>query len=217
MAEGLSRELDALRPRSPYASAKAAGELLATAYNVTHGTDVVITRGSNTYGPHQHPEKIIPLFVTNALEDEPLPLYGDGRQQRDWLFVDDHADAVGFVLDHGVSGEVYNVTGTDRLPNRVVTSRSWRWSTSHGRSCAASPIDPATTFATQWMAPSWRSSAGGRRSTSTMAWRARSPGFATTPIGGAGPSPATGATTTNSSTAGGWPSRSRHDRGRTTR
>ncbi len=123
VVEGLSTELDALRPRSPYASAKAAGDLLVRAYGVTHGTDVVITRGSNTYGPHQHPEKIVPLFVTNALDDESLPMYGNGRQQRDWLYVDDHADAVGFVLDNGVSGEVYNVTGTDRLPNRVVTER----------------------------------------------------------------------------------------------
>ncbi|MEX2546847.1 MAG: dTDP-glucose 4,6-dehydratase [Chloroflexota bacterium] len=121
--EGLSVESDALRPRSPYASAKAAGELLAAAYHATHGADVVMTRGANTYGPYQHPEKIIPLFITNALEGESLPLYGDGRQERDWLFVDDHADAVAFVLDHGSSGESYNVPGMGLLENRQVTAQ----------------------------------------------------------------------------------------------
>ena len=77
----------ALRPRSPYSAAKAAGELLVQSYVVTHGVDAVVTRGSNTYGPFHHPEKLIPLFVTNAIDDQPLPLYGDGLQQRDWLYV----------------------------------------------------------------------------------------------------------------------------------
>ncbi len=122
VADGTSVENDPLRPRSPYASAKAAGELLTHAYHVTHGTDAVITRGANTYGPFQHPEKVIPLFVTNAIEDQQLPLYGDGLQQRDWLFVDDHADAVGHVLDHGQTGEAYNVTGTGHRTNRDVTA-----------------------------------------------------------------------------------------------
>ncbi len=121
VGDGASAEDDALRPRSPYASAKAAGELLAAAYHVTHGTDVVITRGSNTYGPYQHPEKLIPLFITNALQDEPLPMYGDGQQQRDWLHVDEHADAIAFVLDHGASGEAYNVRGMGHRANREVT------------------------------------------------------------------------------------------------
>jgi len=123
VAEGLSVESDALRPRSPYAAAKASGEMLAAAYYVTHGTDVVITRGANTFGPFQHPEKIVPLFITNALDDQPLPLYGDGRQERDWLFVDDHADAVAFVLDHGASGEAYNVPGHGRRFNRDLTAQ----------------------------------------------------------------------------------------------
>jgi len=121
--DGVSREGDALRPRSPYASAKAAGELLVHSYHVTHGIDALVTRGSNTYGPYQHPEKVIPLFITNALDEQPLPLYGDGRQERDWLFVDDHADAIGFVLDRGVVGEIYNICGTGQLPNREVTAR----------------------------------------------------------------------------------------------
>src|SRR6185503_19177313 len=101
VAEGYSAEQDTLHPRSPYSAAKAAGELLVQSYFVTYGLDVVITRGSNTYGPYQHPEKLIPLFVTNAIDDQPLPLYGDGRQRRDWLHVSDHAAAIDFVLRHG--------------------------------------------------------------------------------------------------------------------
>ena len=118
---GFSVETDAVAPRSPYAAAKASGDLLALAYHVTHGTDVVITRGANTYGSHQHPEKLIPLFITNAIDDHPLPLYGDGRQQRDWLYVDDHADGVAFVMDEGTSGEIYNIRGTGLRENRDVT------------------------------------------------------------------------------------------------
>jgi dTDP-glucose 4,6-dehydratase len=121
--EGSSVETDALAPRSPYAAAKAAGELLVRAYHVTYGLDVVITRGSNTYGPFHHPEKLIPLFVTNALDDLPLPLYGDGLQRRDWLHVADHAGAVAHVLARGVAGEVYNVPGSAELTNREVVVR----------------------------------------------------------------------------------------------
>ena len=121
--EGLSVETDPLAPRSPYAAAKAAGELLVSSYVVTHGVDAVVTRGANTYGAFQHPEKLIPLFITNALCDRDLPLYGDGLQQRDWLHVDDHADAVGFVLDHGESGDAYNIAGGEFRMNRDVTAR----------------------------------------------------------------------------------------------
>ncbi len=122
VAEGRSREDDRLDPRSPYSAAKAAGELLVHSYVVTYGLDAVVTRGSNTYGPYQHPEKLIPLFITNALDDLPLPLYGDGLQRRDWLFVGDHAGAVDFVLHHGRSGEIYNVPGDTELPNREVVA-----------------------------------------------------------------------------------------------
>jgi dTDP-glucose 4,6-dehydratase len=117
---GAASEEAQIAPRSPYAAAKAAGDLLCLAYHVTHGTDVVISRGANTYGPRQHPEKLVPLFITSALEDEPLPLYGDGRQRRDWLFVDDHADAIGLLLDRGEPGGVYNVPGGDERVNRDV-------------------------------------------------------------------------------------------------
>jgi dTDP-glucose 4,6-dehydratase len=120
---GRSTESDPLAPRSPYAAAKAGGELLARSFHVTYGIDVVITRGSNTYGPYQHPEKLVPLFITNALRDEQLPLYGDGLQVRDWLHVRDHAVAVDVVLRRGVPGEVYNVPGGTELPNRDVVQR----------------------------------------------------------------------------------------------
>ena len=122
VAAGFSREGDPLGPRSPYAAAKAAGELLAWSYHVTYGLDVVITRGSNTYGPYHHPEKLIPLFVTNAIDDRPLPLYGDGLQVRDWLFVADHAAAIDHVLRHGAAGEIYNVPGSHLVPNRDVVA-----------------------------------------------------------------------------------------------
>ena len=122
VTSGESVESDALAPRSPYAAAKAAGELLAMSYYVTYGLDVIITRGANTYGPYQHPEKLIPLFVTNAIDDLPLPMYGDGLQRRDWLYVDDHADAIAFVLEHGSAGSTYNIRGAQETTNREVVT-----------------------------------------------------------------------------------------------
>jgi dTDP-glucose 4,6-dehydratase len=120
VSEGRSTETDRLDPRSPYSAAKAAGELLVQSYVVTHGIDAVVTRGSNTYGPFHHPEKLIPLFVTNAIDDLPLPMYGDGLQQRDWLFVSDHAGAIDHVLRHGASGQTYNLPGSAEMTNRDV-------------------------------------------------------------------------------------------------
>jgi len=121
--DGQSVETDQLAPRSPYAAAKASSELLVRAYHITYGLDTVMTRGSNTYGPHQHPEKLIPLFTTNALAGEPLPMYGDGMQVRDWLHVADHAAGIDFVLRRGEPGEAYNVAGDRLLPNREVIAR----------------------------------------------------------------------------------------------
>jgi dTDP-glucose 4,6-dehydratase len=115
--DGVASETDVLEPRSPYSATKAAGDLLVQSYRATYGIDTVITRGSNTYGPYQFPEKIVPLFVTNALQGRPLPLYGDGLQVRDWLHVDDHADAVGVVLDRGEPGGIYNIPGTGSRTN----------------------------------------------------------------------------------------------------
>jgi dTDP-glucose 4,6-dehydratase len=123
VAEGRSIEADTLAPRSPYAAAKAAGELLVRAYHVTYGLDVVITRGSNTYGPYQHPEKLVPLFTISAFAGEPLPMYGDGLQVRDWLHVADHASAIEHVLRHGEPGDAYNVPGGTELTNREVIGR----------------------------------------------------------------------------------------------
>jgi dTDP-glucose 4,6-dehydratase len=119
---GESREDDRLAPRSPYSAAKAAGELLVGSYVVTHGIDAVVTRGSNTFGPYHHPEKLIPLFITNAIDDQPLPLYGDGLQRRDWLYVADHAAAIDFVLRHGETGATYNVPGSREMTNRDVVA-----------------------------------------------------------------------------------------------
>jgi dTDP-glucose 4,6-dehydratase len=120
---GSSRESDLLNPSSPYSAAKAAGELLIPAYVRTFGVNASITRGSNTYGPHQYPEKFIPLFVTNALDGEPLPLYGDGHQVRDWLFVEDHCAGIELVLLQGAAGEIYNVGGGDEHENIEVAER----------------------------------------------------------------------------------------------
>jgi dTDP-glucose 4,6-dehydratase len=112
-----SVESDPLLPRSPYAAAKAGGELLCRSYVASYGTDVVITRGCNTIGPRQYPEKLIPLFITNALRDQPLPLYGDGLQVRDWLYVDDAAAAIDLVLRRGQAGEVYNIGADNHRVN----------------------------------------------------------------------------------------------------
>lgn len=129
---GSSREADSLRPRSPYAASKAGADLQVSAYYTTFETPVLITRGSNTYGPYQHPEKLIPLFVTNLLDDVPVPVYGDGRQIRDWLHVDDHARGILHVLEHGELGEVYNIGGGNSRENVEITTellaatgRSW--------------------------------------------------------------------------------------------
>jgi dTDP-glucose 4,6-dehydratase len=118
---GSSREADPLEPRNPYSASKAGGDLLALAYWHTHRVPVVITRSSNNFGPYQYPEKVIPLFVTNALDDRPLPLYGDGRNVRDWLYVLDNCAGIDLVLRKGADGEVYNVGGGNEIENVVLT------------------------------------------------------------------------------------------------
>ena len=112
-----SVERDPVAPRSPYAAAKAGGELFCRAFAVSYGTDVVVTRGCNTIGPRQYPEKLVPLFVTNALRDLPLPVYGDGLQVRDWLHAEDHAAGIDAVLRRGRAGEVYNIGAGNERPN----------------------------------------------------------------------------------------------------
>jgi len=118
---GSSRESDPLRPTNPYSASKAAGDLLALSYWQTHRIPVLITRSSNNFGPCQYPEKVIPLFVTNALEDRPLPLYGDGLHRRDWLYVIDNCAAIDLVLRRGRDGEVYNIGGGHEVENIVLT------------------------------------------------------------------------------------------------
>ncbi len=115
-----SRETDPFRPRSPYAASKAAAEHLVFSYGISFGLDVVVTRGSNTYGPYQYPEKIIPLFITNALEGKPLPLYGDGSAVRDYMHAHDHAAGIDTVLHRGVAGEAYNLGRRLEVPGTVV-------------------------------------------------------------------------------------------------
>jgi len=118
---GSSREIDPLRPSNPYSASKAGGDLLALAYWQTHRLPVLITRSSNNFGPSQYPEKVIPLFVTNALDDQPLPLYGDGKNVRDWLYVLDNCAAIDLVLRKGGEGEVYNIGGGHEVENVVLT------------------------------------------------------------------------------------------------
>ena len=116
-----SIESDPLVPSSPYSAGKAGGDLQVLAHARTYGVDAVLTRGSNTYGPNQYPEKLLPLFLTNALDGEPLPLYGDGGQIRDWLFVEDHCAGIEAVLRHGRAGEIYNIGGGEEATNREIT------------------------------------------------------------------------------------------------
>jgi dTDP-glucose 4,6-dehydratase len=123
VASGASVETDELKPRNPYAASKAGADRLAYSYWATYGVPVVIARASNNYGPYQFPEKVIPLFVTNAVDDLPLPLYGDGLNVRDWLHVGDHCTALDLLIASGVPGEVYNVGGGNEVANVDLTRR----------------------------------------------------------------------------------------------
>ncbi|MEX5718162.1 dTDP-glucose 4,6-dehydratase [Geodermatophilus maliterrae] len=123
IAEGSWTEDTLLEPNSPYSAAKAGGDLLARAYAQTYGLDVSVTRCSNNYGPYHFPEKVIPLFVTNLLDGLPVPLYGEGANVRDWLYVDDHCRGIQLVLEHGRAGEFYNIGGGRELSNRELTEK----------------------------------------------------------------------------------------------
>jgi dTDP-glucose 4,6-dehydratase len=115
-----------LRPSSPYSASKAGSDLLALSYFTTFRCPVLVTRASNNYGPYHFPEKLIPLMISNALEDKPLPIYGDGMQVRDWLYVEDHCRGILSVLEGGREGEIYNIGGNCSLPNREVVERILR-------------------------------------------------------------------------------------------
>ena len=121
VAAGASRETDELKPRNPYSASKAGADRLAYSYWATYHVPVIITRASNNYGPFQFPEKLIPLFVTNAIDDVPVPLYGDGQNVRDWLHVVDHCRAVDLLIDKGTNGEVYNIGGGNEIANVELT------------------------------------------------------------------------------------------------
>jgi dTDP-glucose 4,6-dehydratase len=121
--EGSFNENHPLNPRNPYSASKAGGDRMAYAYSQTYNLPVIVTRASNNFGPWQYPEKLIPLFVTNAIDDLPLPLYGDGRNVRDWLYVEDHCAAVDFLIEHGVNGETYNIGGGNERENREITQK----------------------------------------------------------------------------------------------
>jgi dTDP-glucose 4,6-dehydratase len=121
--EGHSRETDELKPRNPYAASKAGADRLAYSFWATYGVPVIVTRASNNYGPNQFPEKVIPLFITNAIDHLPLPLYGDGLNVRDWLHVDDHCRALDLLIARGAAGEVYNVGGGNEVRNVDLTHR----------------------------------------------------------------------------------------------
>ena len=115
--KGSFTEESTLRPSNPYSASKAGGDRLAYSYYATYGMPVIVTRASNNFGPFQYPEKFMPLFITNALEEKELPLYGDGLNVRDWLYVEDHCEAVAFVIENGRDGEVYNIGGGNEMPN----------------------------------------------------------------------------------------------------
>jgi dTDP-glucose 4,6-dehydratase len=121
--EGSSLESDPLEPRSPYSASKAGSDLIALSYHHTYGLPVTVTRCTNNFGPYQFPEKAIPLFVTNLMDGKPLPLYGDGLNQRDWLYVDDHCAGVALVLANGAVGDVYNIGASNETPNRVLVDK----------------------------------------------------------------------------------------------
>jgi dTDP-glucose 4,6-dehydratase len=119
--DGSFAETDRLGPRSPYSASKAASDLIALAYRETYGLPVVVTRSSNNFGPYQYPEKVLPLFITNLLDGQRVPLYGDGMNVRDWCFVEDNCAGIDLVLRRGADGEVYNIGAGNEMPNRALT------------------------------------------------------------------------------------------------
>ena len=123
--QGASKETDELKPRNPYAASKAGADRLAYSYWASYDAPVIITWASNNYGPYQFPEKVIPLFVTNAIDELPVPLYGDGQHSRDWLHVVDHCRALDVLIAKGQSGEVYNIGGGHGVRTSTSHARSW--------------------------------------------------------------------------------------------
>jgi dTDP-glucose 4,6-dehydratase len=125
-AEGSFSETDLLNPSSPYSASKAAADLLVNAYYTTYELDVTVTRSTNNYGPNQHPEKLVPRLITNALRGKPLPIYGSGKNVRDWIFVEDNCRAIQFVLEKGEKGQIYNIAGNNERENIEIAARILR-------------------------------------------------------------------------------------------
>ena len=123
LADGFAGETHSLDPSSPYAASKAASDLLVRSYATTYGYPAIVTRCTNNFGPYQFPEKMIPLFVTNILEGNQVPLYGDGRNERDWLYVGDHCRAIALLVDEGIPGETYNIGADNQMTNLALTRR----------------------------------------------------------------------------------------------
>jgi len=182
--EGASREDDALLPRSPYAASKAGGELMVNAYHVTYGLPTLVTRASNNYGPYQYPEKFLPLLITRALDDQPIPLYGDGRQRRDWLYMDDHCAALERVIEQGKPGTAYNIGGGNERENRVLAEQVLTLLGKPHGLIQPCPTVRATTAATLWILLGWKHSAGRRARASMRHWKRRCAGTSRTRPGG---------------------------------
>ena len=191
VASGSWTEQAPLQPNSPYSAAKAGGDLLARAYAHTHGLDVRITRCCNNYGPYQYPEKVIPLFVTNLLDGQQVPLYGDGGNVRGWIHVDDHCRGIQLVLEHGQPGEMYHINGDAELTNLELTAALLECCGAGGRWSAASLTAKATTGATPWTTACCGRWGTRRGSRSARAWRPRSAGMPITAPGGSRSSGAT--------------------------
>ena len=199
--EGSFTEASPLDPSSPYSATKTGADLLVGSYFHTYGLETLICRGSNNYGPHQYPEKLIPLMILNALAGDPLPVYGDGRNVRNWLFVEDFGRGIGHVLAHGVPGQVYNCGGPDECENLVVVKRILELTGAdeslieyvtdrpgHDRRYSLSQRQAA--------GPGLDGAGALRRGAASVRWR----GIATTPGGGSRSGPARTASTTSATT-----------------
>ncbi len=200
--EGSFTEQSPLDPSSPYSASKAGGDLLVSAYCHTYGMDAIVCRASNNYGPYQYPEKLIPLCVLNALHGDPLPVYGDGMQVRNWLHVSDHCRGLDVVLRNGKAGETYNIGGPDELPNMDVVRTILR--ADRPRRVAdpvrEGPPRPRPPLLVELGEDDCRARLDGRRSGSRRASRRPSSGTETTPGGGSRSARASIASTTSAST-----------------
>ena len=202
VSSGLSVEGDPLQPRSPYSASKAGGELQVQAYRTSYGFPAIVTRGSNTYGPYQYPEKIIPLFITNAIDDRPLPIYGDGGAVRDYLYVEDHARGIDCALRDGVAGMDYNIGAGGETDGIAVADTVLRLLGKPGslKQFVRDRLGHDRRYALELDAPH-RARLAVRRSASRPAWNGPSPGLWSTRNGGDRSSPASSGSSTSATTS----------------